>query len=133
VRYVSHVEAEGKAFFEAAQVKGLEGMVAKLRRSRYEPGRRSNAWLKFKIRPEQELVIGGWTPGQGNARDLGALAVGYYDDGKLRFAGKVGAGFTGAIRAELLSKLQPLVVVDPPFDPPPPKDYKGRRGGDRGG
>ena len=67
VRYASHVEGEGLAFFEAAKARRLEGMIAKLRRSRYEPGRRSNAWLKFKIRPEQELVIGGWTPGEGNA------------------------------------------------------------------
>jgi bifunctional non-homologous end joining protein LigD len=132
VRFAAHVEGEGEAFYEAAKTNGLEGMIAKLRRSRYEPGKRSNAWLKLKIRPEQELVIGGWTPGQGNARDLGALAVGYYDDGKLRFAGKVGAGFTGAIRKELLAKMQPLVVDDPPFDPPPPKDYKGRWGGDLG-
>jgi hypothetical protein len=92
VRFAAHVEAEGKAFYEAARLNGLEGIIAKLRRSRYEPGRRSNAWLKLKVRPEQELVIGGWTPGEGNARDLGALAVGYYDDGKLRFAGKVGPG-----------------------------------------
>jgi bifunctional non-homologous end joining protein LigD len=132
VRFAAHVEVEGKAFYEAARANGLEGIIAKLRRSRYEPGKRSNAWLKLKIRPEQELVIGGWTPGEGNARDLGALAVGYYDDGKLRFAGKVGSGFTGATRKELLSKLQPLVVDDPPFDPPPPKDYKGRWGGDLG-
>jgi len=132
VRYAAHVEGEGEAFFEAARVSGLEGIVAKLRRSRYEPGRRSNAWLKFKIRPEQELVIGGWTPGQGNARDLGALAVGYYEGGKLKFGGKVGAGFTGAVRKELLAKLLPLVVHDPPYDEPPPKDYKGRWGGDLG-
>ena len=132
VRYASHVEGEGLAFFEAAKARGLEGIVAKLRRSPYEPGRRSNAWLKFKIRPEQELVVGGWTPGQGNAKDLGALAVGYYEDGKLRFGGKVGAGFTGGIRKELLAKMQALVQDDPPFDPPPPKDYKGRWGGDLG-
>ena len=132
VRFAAHVEAEGKAFYEAARVNGLEGIIAKLRRSRYEPGRRSNAWLKLKVRPEQELVIGGWTPGEGNARDLGALAVGYYDDGKLRFAGKVGSGFTGAMRKDLLARLQPLVVDDPPFDPPPPVDYKGRWGGDLG-
>jgi bifunctional non-homologous end joining protein LigD len=132
VRFAAHVEAEGKAFYEAARANGLEGIIAKLRRSRYEPGRRSSAWLKLKVRPEQELVIGGWTPGEGNARDLGALAVGYYDDGKLRFAGKVGSGFTGATRQELLSKLKPLVVDDPPFDPPPPVDYKGRWGGDLG-
>ena len=132
VRFAAHVEAEGVAFYEAARLNGLEGIIAKLRRSRYEPGRRSNAWLKLKVRPEQELVIGGWTPGEGNARDLGALAVGYYDDGKLRFAGKVGSGFTGAMRKDLLAKLRPLVVDDPPFDPPPPSDYKGRWGGDLG-
>lgn len=130
VRFAAHVEGEGMAFFEAAKGLGVEGMVAKLRRSRYEPGRRSSAWLKVKIRPEQELVVGGWTPGSGNARDLGALAIGVYEDGQLRFAGKVGSGFTGAVRADLLKRLKPLVQDDPPFDPAPPRDYKGRWGGD---
>ncbi len=91
VRYATHIEGEGLAFYEAATKLGVEGIVAKLRRSRYEPGRRTSAWLKLKIRPEQELVVGGWTPGSGNARDLGALAVGVYEDGKLQFAGKVGS------------------------------------------
>ena len=77
-------------------------------------------------------MIAGWTPGEGNARDLGALVVGYYDGGKVMFAGKVGAGFTGATRKELLSKLKPLAIDEPPFDQPPPKDYKGRWGGDLG-
>ncbi len=62
------------------------------------PGDAASAWLKIKIRPEQELVVGGWTPGSGNAKDLGAMAVGVYEDGKLRFAGKVGSGFTAGIR-----------------------------------
>jgi bifunctional non-homologous end joining protein LigD len=87
VRFAGHVVGDGEAFMEAARQQGLEGVVAKLRRSRYEPGRRTPAWLKLKIRPEQELVVGGWTPGEGNARDLGAVAVGVYEDGKLRFAG----------------------------------------------
>ena len=130
VRFAAHVEGEGKAFYDAAKTSGLEGIVAKLRRSHYEPGKRSKAWLKLKVRPEQELVIGGWTPGEGNARDLGALVVGYYEDGKLQFAGKIGAGFTAAFRKELLAKLQPLAIDEPPFDSPPPKDYKGRWGGD---
>ena len=130
VRFASHVEREGVAFHAAATKAGLEGILAKLRRSRYEPGRRSPAWLKIKIRPEQELVVGGWTPGQGNAKDLGALAVGVHEDGKLRFAGKVGSGFTGGIRHELLDRLRPLAQDEPPFDPPPPKDYRGRWGGD---
>ncbi len=130
VRFASHVEREGVAFHAAATTTGLEGILAKLRRSPYEPGRRTPSWLKIKIRPEQELVVGGWTPGSGNAKDLGAIAVGVYEDGKLRFAGKVGSGFTGGIRRELLDRMQPLVQDDPPFDPPPPKDYRGRWGGD---
>jgi bifunctional non-homologous end joining protein LigD len=130
VRFASHVVGEGLAFMEAARAKGLEGILAKLRRSPYQPGRRTPAWLKLKIRPEQELVVGGWTPGEGNARDLGAVAVGVYEDGKLRFAGKVGSGFTATTRKRLLEAMRPLASEEPPFDPPPPKDYRGRWGGD---
>ena len=119
VRFASHVEGEGIAFHRAAQERELEGIVAKLRRSRYEPGARSPAWLKIKIRPEQELVVGGWTPGLGNAKDLGALAVGVYEDGKLRFAGKVGAGFTGKTRVMLRERLAGLETKAAPFDPAP--------------
>src|SRR5436190_13900243 len=133
VRFAGHVVGDGEAFMEAARQRGLEGVVAKLRRSRYEPGRRTPAWLKLKIRPEQELVVGGWTPGEGNARDLGALAVGVYEDDKLRFCGKVGSGFTGATRKRLLAEMAPLVVDAPPFDPPPPRDWRGRWGGDLNG
>jgi bifunctional non-homologous end joining protein LigD len=130
VRFASHVDGEGKAFFAAAQANRLEGMIAKLRRSRYEPGRRSTAWLKLKIRPEQELVVGGWTPGEGKATELGAVAVGVYDDGKLRFTGKVGSGFDGRIRRILRERLEALETPDPPFDPAPPRDYRGRWGGE---
>jgi bifunctional non-homologous end joining protein LigD len=130
VRFAAHVVGEGQAFHEAAKERGLEGVIAKLRRSRYEPGRRTPAWLKFKIRPEQELVVGGWTPGEGNARDLGAVAVGVYEDGRLRFAGKVGSGFDGRTRKVIRDRLAALEVDAPPFDPPPPRDYRGRWGGD---
>ncbi len=130
VRFAAHVEAEGIEFYEAARSQHLEGVIAKLRRSRYEPGRRTTAWLKLKVRPEQELVVGGWTPGEGKARDLGALVVGVYQDGALRFSGKVGSGFTAATQRELLALLAPLAVEAPPFDPPPPQDYRGRWGGD---
>ena len=121
VRFASHVEGDGVAFHRAADALGVEGIVAKLRRSRYEPGRRSPAWLKIKIRPEQELVVGGWTPGEGNARDLGAVIVGVYEGDRLRYAGKVGSGFRGAVRTQLRRRLAELTTDDPPFDPPPPR------------
>ncbi|HET9519463.1 MAG TPA: hypothetical protein VFO73_00280, partial [Candidatus Limnocylindrales bacterium] len=111
--------AEGVAFHAAARERNLEGIVAKLRRSRYEPGARSPAWLKIKIRPEQELVVGGYTLGEGNAKDLGAVAVGVYEGEKLRFAGKVGSGFNGRTRAHLRKRLTALETPDAPFDPAP--------------
>ncbi|HEX7950685.1 MAG TPA: DNA ligase D [Candidatus Limnocylindrales bacterium] len=130
VRFAAHVVGEGEAFYRAAQDQGLEGIIAKLRRSRYEPGRRSTAWLKIKVRPEQDLVVGGWTPGEGNARDLGAVAVGVYDDGRLRFSGKVGSGFDARTRRLIRERLAQLEIDTPAFDPTPPRDYRGRWGGE---
>ncbi len=127
VRFASHVDGAGVAFHAAAKARNLEGIIAKLRRSRYEPGRRTNAWLKIKIRPEQELVVGGWTPGEGNAKDLGAVAVGVYEDGALRFAGKVGSGFNGRTRRQLLDRLEPLATDRAPFDPAPERKGELRR------
>ena len=121
VRLSEHIEAEGLAFFEAARERGLEGIMAKDRRSQYLPGRRSDAWRKVKIRPEQELVVGGWRRGLGYASDLGALLVGIHEDGELRYAGKIGAGFTKDTRAELLSALAGLEAEAPPFSPAPPR------------
>ncbi len=133
VRYATHIDTEGVAFFEAAKAQRLEGVVAKQRRSRYDPGRRTPAWLKIKARPEQELVVGGWTPGEGNAKDLGAVVVGVYEDERLRFAGKVGSGFTARTRTELRAALGALETELPPFDPAPSPDYRGRWGGDLAG
>ncbi len=121
VRMSEHVEGAGIAFFEAARERGLEGIMAKDRRSPYVPGKRSDRWQKVKIRPEQELVVGGWAAGTGKAVDLGALLVGVYEDGRLRYAGKVGAGFTTDSRAELLAAVAPLADEAPPFTPPPPR------------
>jgi bifunctional non-homologous end joining protein LigD len=115
VRLSEHIEADGMAFFEAARARGLEGIMAKDRRSPYVPGKRTDRWQKIKIRPEQELVVGGWVKGSGKAVDLGALLVGVYEDGELRYAGKIGAGFTTSNRAELLAAVAPLAVAEPPF------------------
>ncbi len=133
VQYAAHVDTEGTAFFEAARAQALEGIVAKQRRSRYEVGRRSASWLKIKVRPEQELVVGGWTPGEGTAKELGALVVGVYEGDRLRFSGKVGSGFSERSRRELRGRLEAMETELPPFDPPPPPDDKGRWGGDLAG
>ena len=121
VRLSEDIAGDGIAFFEAARARGLEGIMAKDRRSTYLPGKRSMAWQKIKIRPEQELVVGGFTRGTGSALDLGALLVGFYEGGALRYAGKVGAGFTADIRTELLAAIVPLTTDESPFATPPPR------------
>jgi bifunctional non-homologous end joining protein LigD len=121
VRFSEHQVGEGMAFLEVASARGLEGIMAKDRRSPYLPGTRSDRWRKIKIRPEQELVVGGWTPGKGAAFELGALLVGINDGGALRYAGKIGTGFSGSKRAELLDALGGLETEAPPFVPPPPR------------
>ncbi len=121
VRLSEDVAGDGVAFFEAARGRGLEGIMAKDRRSSYLPGKRSMAWQKIKIRPEQELVVGGYTRGTGSAVELGALLVGVFEGDELRYVGKVGAGFTADIRAELLAAIVSLVADESPFAPPPPR------------
>jgi bifunctional non-homologous end joining protein LigD len=73
---------------------GLEGLIGKRRGSKYEPGRRSGAWIKLKLHQEQEFVIGGYTEAEGGRKYFGALLVGFYEDKRLKFAGRVGTGFS---------------------------------------
>ncbi len=120
VRFGGHVARDGLAFFAAAAAQGLEGAMAKHRRSRYEAGRRSAAWLKLKVRPTQELVVGGYVPGQGTHRDLGALVVGVMERGRLRYAGRVGSGIDAATRARLRALLDAHALPEHPFDDAPP-------------
>ena len=119
VRYAGHVVGEGEAFVRAAADRGLEGVVAKRRGSRYEPGKRSRDWLKIKLRREQELVVAGWLPGKGSAGELGSLIVAVNADGRLHHAGQVGSGFTASMRRQLLDALQPIRRDDSPLDPVP--------------
>ena len=121
VRLSEHVIGTGTVFFEEARRRGLEGVVAKERHSPYLPGKRPDTWRKIKNRPEQELIVGGWAPGKGAAADLGALLVGIREGGRLRYAGRVGTGFGGDRRKELLELLGGLATTEPPFDPPPPR------------
>jgi bifunctional non-homologous end joining protein LigD len=112
---------EGKALLEASRERGLEGIIAKRLESVYVPGRRTKEWIKVKNVRSQEMVIGGWLPGKGRREDMiGALVVGYYepDDGerRLRYAGKVGTGFTEEDLRRLAERLEPLRRDDSPFE-----------------
>ena len=110
----------GKRLLEATASQGLEGVVAKRLDSHYEPGRRTGAWLKVKHVRRQELVIGGWIPGEGRrARRIGALLMGYHRDGTFVYAGRVGTGFTEKTLTELHGKLEPLRRDTSPFGSAP--------------
>ena len=92
---------DGQALLDAATAQGLEGVVAKRLDCPTSRASGRAAWLKVKVRQQQELVVGGWLPGEGNRGGrIGALLVGYHDragdGGPLRFAGRVGTGFTDA-------------------------------------
>jgi bifunctional non-homologous end joining protein LigD len=93
LQFSAGFETEPRTLFAEAKKIGLEGIIAKKPGSRYEPDRRSGAWLKCKVVAEQEFVIGGFTPPQNSRKYFGAILVGYYDGRRLRYAGKVGTGF----------------------------------------
>jgi bifunctional non-homologous end joining protein LigD len=115
-RTPSYHVGDGAAMVEASREQGLEGVIAKQLGSRYEPGRRSGAWLKVKNRPSQEVVVGGWLPGQGRREDrIGSLAVGYYEGDELRYAGQVGTGFKEGDLVRLADLLTPLRRKASPF------------------
>jgi DNA ligase D-like protein (predicted ligase) len=115
IRFVSHRNADGEAFFREACRRGLEGVVGKRAESRYRPGRRGGDWLKFKCVAEQEFVIGGFTAPKGSRTDFGALLVGYYADRMLHYAGKVGTGVGRDTLRRLGAKLRELETGAPPF------------------
>jgi bifunctional non-homologous end joining protein LigD len=107
VRLTPHRNEHGKALFEEACRKGWEGLIAKRADSPYV-ATRSRDWLKFKCEQGQELVVGGYTEPHGSRIEFGALLLGYYEDGKLRYAGKVGTGFDEATLRELGTRLRAL-------------------------
>lgn len=117
----------------AAREQGLEGIIAKQAGSLYEPDRRSGAWLKCKVQGEQEFVIGGFTPPKNSRPHFGALLVGYYDRGKLLYAGKVGSGFNHARLASLHAALEARRIEACPFvNLPTPKTSRFGGGMTRG-
>ena len=111
----------GEQMLAAAQEHGLEGIVAKHASSCYEP-RRSREWLKIKLTAEQEFLIGGFTEPQGSRDYFGALVLGFFEDGKLVWAGNVGTGFDQKKLAEVYAKLKPLITQKSPFAERPVPD-----------
>jgi bifunctional non-homologous end joining protein LigD len=125
-RVPDYVSGHGAQLLEATAQQGLEGVLAKRLDSPYEPGRRSTAWLKIKNVSRQEVVIGGWVPGDGKRRDrIGALLIGVREDGELRHVGRVGTGFTEAELDRLAGLLGPLERDTSPFAPGGPKIPRG--------
>lgn len=126
VRLVEHFETDGRTVYRAAIENGLEGVVAKRQDSRYEPGKRSDNWLKIKALTSDDFVVGGFTRGAGNrAKTFGALLLGYYDDkDNLQYAGNVGSGFDAAMLSDLKERLDAIVIKKSPF-PAPPESAEG--------
>jgi bifunctional non-homologous end joining protein LigD len=115
---------DGERALNTSHAQGLEGVLAKRLDSVYRPGRRSPDWIKVKHVRMQEVVIGGWRPGQGRRTDtIGSLLLGIPEDGKLRYVGHVGTGFTQKMLADLTTQLRRIERKSCPFDPPPPRPH----------
>jgi bifunctional non-homologous end joining protein LigD len=125
LRYSDHIIGDNQASFDEACRQGLEGLIVKRMDAPYRSGR-GRSWLKVKCEQRQEFVIGGFTEPAGSRQGFGALLVGYYDNGRLRYAGKVGTGFSDRLLKTLHRTLLDLERPKPPFtDPPTGYEAKG--------
>jgi len=115
LRLTEGIIKEGVNFYKSACQKGWEGLIAKRLDATYQ-ARRSPDWLKFKCHRNQELIIIGYTAPKGTREDFGALLVGYYDDKKLHYAGKVGTGFSRETLASLKKKMDKHISLKPPVE-----------------
>ena len=118
IRYTAHRARHGEKFLAEACRQGWEGLIAKKAAAPYVH-KRSRDWLKFKCVAGQELVIGGYTDPQGARSGFGALLVGHYERGALRYAGKVGTGFDHETLRKLSAKFRRIARTTCPFDPAP--------------
>ena len=118
LRFADHVVGNGPGFFAEAERMGLEGIVSKRRNAPYSAGRRGG-WLKIKCPRRQPFVIGGFTDRANTTGSVGSLLVGYYEDKRLVFAGRVGTGFSTRFAQELYGRLTAMERPTSPFNPPP--------------
>jgi len=112
VRFSAKLDGTAEAVVESIRRAGLEGVVAKKRDSIYQPSARSGSWLKLRLGLSQEFVVGGYNPEPGSFQ---SLMVGYYEKGRLIFAGKVRQGFNPPLRRRLLEAMRPLDIKRCPF------------------
>jgi len=112
VRYSAQVTAPLSVLIASVRLQGLEGLIAKRRDSRYEPGQRSGAWQKMRVNRGQELVIGGYTIGP---HTFDAIILGYYENDRLLYAARTRNGFTPAVRQRLMQAFRPLETRVCPF------------------
>jgi DNA ligase D-like protein (predicted ligase) len=112
IRYSPELRESLRNLVHSVKAQGLEGLVAKRRDSRYEPGLRSGVWQKMRVNQGQEFVIGGYTPSDKN---FDALVIGYYEGSNLLYAGRTRNGFTPALRAQLFKKFRSLQTEECPF------------------
>ena len=109
VRFNDHILKEGKAFYQLAKEKRLEGIIAKNIHSKYLTGKRSKEWLKLKIKKSQEAIIGGYTKPRGSREYFGALVLGVYNQkNELEYIGHTGGGFAEDDLKEIYKKMEPL-------------------------
>ncbi len=125
LRYSDHIVGDNQASFEEACRQGLEGLIVKRMDSVYRSGR-GRSWLKVKCEQRQEFVIGGFTEPAGSRTGFGALLLGFYEEGRFRYAGKVGTGFSDRLLQTLHRTLVKIERPSPPFaNPPTGYDAKG--------
>lgn len=118
IRYVDHVRSSGPAFFEQACAMGVEGIVSKRLESHYS-AERCRDWRKVRCERREELLVVGYLPSKGCVRHMGSLLLATRDDGALRYAGRVGTGFTDAQREALKETLDAIARPEPPLDETP--------------
>jgi len=112
IRISDYVEASATDMLDAVRKQGLEGIVGKRKESLYEPGKRSGAWIKYRVNLGQELVIGGYVPG---THGLDSIIVGYYKGADLIYVARVRNGLVPASRRQMFEKLRLLVIPECPF------------------
>ena len=123
LRFADHLDDDGAKVFKHARDMKLEGIISKRKEAPYRSGR-SDSFVKSKTHDAQEFIVAGYSPATGMPRAVGALTVAVREDGELRYAGRVGTGYTRKIAQDLWQRLSPLKVAKPPLALPPDERRK---------